>query len=82
MDLSEAQWRKSTFSGNNGGDCVEIAELERVANGPDHKSGHDRLIAVRDSKDPDGPTLFFTPAEWVAFLQGVHTGESLSARLL
>jgi Domain of unknown function (DUF397) len=75
MDLSVAQWRKSSFSGDNGGNCVEIAELEQVIHGPDHKAGHGRLIAVRDSKDPDGPKLFFTLAEWTAFLQGVHAGE-------
>ncbi|MEU7691756.1 DUF397 domain-containing protein [Microbispora hainanensis] len=71
MDLSRARWRKSSYSGSNGGDCVEVAEID--GDGPEHKSG--RLIAVRDSKDPDGPVLFFTPEEWKAFLLGVHAGE-------
>ncbi len=73
MDLSRARWRKSSYSGSNGGDCVEVAEIDGGAEGPEHKSG--RLIAVRDSKDPDGPALFFTPEEWKAFLLGVHAGE-------
>jgi hypothetical protein len=72
MDMSQARWRKSTFSGNNGGDCVEVAELTpELAD-----TGHDdTLIAVRDSKDPDGPKLFFTQAEWDAFLNGVKAHE-------
>ncbi|MEU8802142.1 DUF397 domain-containing protein [Spirillospora sp. NPDC048819] len=49
MDLRNAKWRKSTHSGSNGGDCVELARL------PD-------AVAVRDSKDPDGPVLLVTGA--------------------
>jgi hypothetical protein len=60
MDLSSAVWRKSTFSGANG--CVEVAVL-------------DNSVAVRDSKDPSGPMLLFTPLEWRAFLAGVRDGE-------
>ena len=50
-----SNWRKNTFSSSNGGNCVEVAR-----NLPG-------LIAVRDSKDPDGPALAFTPADWEAF---------------
>ncbi|MFC0862912.1 DUF397 domain-containing protein [Sphaerimonospora cavernae] len=86
MDLNSALWRKSSFSGDNGGNCVEVTELEHVAltphhmsgqhvDGAAHKAGHGRLIAVRDSKDPDGPKLFFTSDEWSAFLQGVKADE-------
>ncbi|MFF5249463.1 DUF397 domain-containing protein [Streptosporangium sp. NPDC000095] len=61
MDLSNATWVKSSLSGDNGGDCVEVARLEDNANQP-------HLIAVRDSKDPDGPKLLLTPTTWTTFL--------------
>jgi hypothetical protein len=62
-DLAQAVWKKSSLSGNGGGNCVEVA-----TNLPG-------LIAVRDSKNPSGPALRFTPAEWDAFLGGVKLGE-------
>ena len=61
-DLSNARWRKSSRSGANG-NCVEWANLGDT-------------IAVRDSKDPHGPALIFTPDEWRAFLSGVKDGEA------
>jgi hypothetical protein len=61
-DLTGAVWRKASYSNSQGGNCVEVADL----------SSH---VAVRDSKDPDGPTLVFTPAEWDAFTAGVKDGE-------
>ncbi|HEV7898614.1 MAG TPA: DUF397 domain-containing protein [Planosporangium sp.] len=63
IDLSGAMWRKSSRSGGNGGDCVEVA---------DNLSG---IVAVRDSKDPTGPVLTFTLTEWAAFRAGVKRGE-------
>lgn len=63
MDLSVAVWRKSSLSGDNGAQCVEVA-----ANLPG-------VVAVRDSKDPQGPKLLFTPAQWRAFVGGVKSGE-------
>ncbi|WP_067466137.1 DUF397 domain-containing protein [Actinomadura macra] len=44
MDLTNAQWRKSTHSGPNGGECVELVGIAGA-------------VAVRDSKDPDGSVL-------------------------
>lgn len=61
-ELASAQWRKSTFSANSG-ECVEVAVLE--------DGGH----AVRDSKNPTGSVLIFTPGEWAAFTAGVRDGE-------
>jgi hypothetical protein len=61
-DLSGARWRKSTRSGSNGGECVEVA---------DNLPG---LVAVRDSKDPAGPVLIFGPAHWASFLAGTRSG--------
>lgn len=58
-------WRKSSFSGGNGGQCVETANL------PDGG----RL--VRNSKDPNGSAVQFTAAEWTAFISGVKAGEDL-----
>jgi hypothetical protein len=62
LDLAGAVWRKSSFSGPNSDMCVEVAVL-------------DNAIAVRDSKNPSGPTLIFTPAEWDAFVRGAKDGE-------
>ena len=63
MGLTGAIWRKSQRSNGSGGNCVEVATL---ADG-------DR--AVRDSKDPTGPALVFTTAEWVTFTAGMRAGE-------
>jgi Domain of unknown function (DUF397) len=60
MNQAVIVWRKSTKSG--GGDCVEIA----FSNGS---------VLLRDSKDPSGPVLSFTPSEWAAFLAGVCSRE-------
>jgi hypothetical protein len=66
MDLTGAAWRKSSFSSGNGGACVEVAIL------PGASEGGGRLVALRDSKDPAGPALVFTPDEWQAFIAGVR----------
>jgi Domain of unknown function (DUF397) len=55
-------WAKSSLSYANG-NCVEVAGLS------------DDLIRIRDSKNPNGPMLQFTPAEWDAFVGGVRNGE-------
>lgn len=62
MDLSRAVWRKASASGN--GNCVEV-NLPGV-------------VAVRDSKDPAGPALTFTPAAWDAFTAGLRRGDAAS----
>lgn len=59
MDLTGARWRKSTRSGPDGGNCVEVA---------DNLPG---VVAVRDSKDPNGPVLAFGPDAWHAFVTQV-----------
>ena len=61
--IDRLQWRKSSFSGSNGGACVEVAELP------------DGGRAVRDSKNPDGARLAFTAGEWAAFVAGAKDGE-------
>jgi hypothetical protein len=63
VDLTSAAWRKSSYSSANGGQCVEVA-----ANLPG-------AVAVRDSQDPAGQVLAFTPQQWVAFTAQVkHWG--------
>jgi hypothetical protein len=62
MDLSRVEWRKATYSNVNGGECVEVGAAGRV-------------VAVRDSKDPQGPKLAFTPGEWKAFTRRVKAGD-------
>jgi hypothetical protein len=56
-------WVKSSYSGPTGGNCVEVAFLA------------DGDVAMRNSRDPDGPALIFTRAEWHAFLGGACDGE-------
>ncbi|MER6827131.1 DUF397 domain-containing protein [Streptosporangium sp. NPDC000563] len=62
MDLRSAVWRKSSRSGPNGGQCVEVAT---------NLSG---AVAVRDSKDPNGPHLLFTSTGWRSFVHGIKAG--------
>ena len=69
MDLTGADWRKSASGGGNDGASVEVAVI------PGSKEGSDHVIAMRDSKNPDGPALIFTPDEWTAFTAGVNDGE-------
>ena len=59
MDLSRAEWRKASRSGGNGGNCVEVARSLPGA------------VAVRDSKDPDGPKLVISPEDWQSFTASV-----------
>lgn len=75
MDLSGVVWRKSRRSGNGGADCVEVGVLEAPNRVAAHKSDEDRLVVMRDSKDPDGPKLFFTESEWQAFRTGMGDGD-------
>ncbi|MVZ98914.1 DUF397 domain-containing protein [Actinomadura sp. LD22] len=55
MDLTTATWRKSSHSSGTGGECVELASAPGV-------------VAVRDSKDPDGPKLIVRRGEFAALM--------------
>ncbi|MFF9685799.1 DUF397 domain-containing protein [Streptomyces sp. NPDC014623] len=55
-------WRKSTYSGNEGGSCVEVLD------------GHPAGVPVRDSKSPQGPALLIPAASWSSFASAVKAG--------
>ncbi|MFI6152947.1 DUF397 domain-containing protein [Kitasatospora sp. NPDC051170] len=59
----DGAWRKSSYSGGNGGDCIEVAP------------GFPGLVPVRDSKDPQGPALVFSASAWEAFVAAVRSGD-------
>ncbi|MEV5312729.1 MULTISPECIES: DUF397 domain-containing protein [unclassified Streptomyces] len=58
-DLHGATWRKSSYSGGGGDNCLEVA------------AGHVDVIPVRDSKNPTGPKLVFRASAWTAFVGGL-----------
>jgi hypothetical protein len=62
VDLTAAAWQKSSRSGPFTDNCVEVAFVGGI-------------IAVRDSKNANGPALVFTPNEWDAFVDGAKDGE-------
>lgn len=55
IDLTRAQWKKSSYSGNSG-NCVEVADLGQA-------------VAVRDSKEPQGAVLVVGREEWQRFIE-------------
>ncbi|MFI7006975.1 DUF397 domain-containing protein [Streptomyces sp. NPDC050145] len=55
-------WRKSTYSGNEGGSCVEV--LDGYATG----------VPVRDSKSPAGPAVLFDSPSWSSFVSAIKAG--------
>jgi uncharacterized protein DUF397 len=77
-ELAGAVWRKSSRSGDHGGACVEVASLWRKSSRSADHGGNcvevatllqpERAIGLRDSKDPTGPVLSFTPTEWNVFI--------------
>ncbi|WP_405006685.1 DUF397 domain-containing protein [Kitasatospora purpeofusca] len=62
VDLSGAEWRKSSHS-DGGGGCIEVAD------------GYTDVMPVRDSKDPHGPSLVFPSDAWQSFVSAVQDGE-------
>jgi hypothetical protein len=63
MENRATQWRKSSYSSDQGGECIEIAELPEAT------------VAVRDSKNPTGPRLAFRPEAFVEFLEWATSAE-------
>ncbi|MEV3948926.1 MULTISPECIES: DUF397 domain-containing protein [Streptomyces] len=59
-----AGWRKSSYSGNEGGSCLEVLD------------GHPTAVPVRDSKVPSGPTLLVPTASWTSFVSALKADPS------
>ncbi|MFJ6602077.1 DUF397 domain-containing protein [Streptomyces lydicus] len=62
IDLSTVTWRKSSYSNQDGGECIEIAD------------SHPARVPVRDSKAPHGPALVFPAVAWASFVTAVKGG--------
>uniref|UniRef100_UPI0033C513FD DUF397 domain-containing protein n=1 Tax=Spirillospora sp. NPDC047279 TaxID=3155478 RepID=UPI0033C513FD len=61
-DRRHLRWRKSSYTGSAAQDCVEVARAD------------EREVAVRDSKDPDGPMLMLTGGQWETLLRACRVG--------
>lgn len=62
IDLSRTAWRKSSYSGGNNGQCVEVALATHV-------------VGIRDTKDRDGGTLSVAPTSWTGFIAKIKHGD-------
>lgn len=62
IDLSAATWRKSSYSNQDGGACLEIADDFAA------------VVPVRDSKNAHGPALTFAATDWSSFVSAVKDG--------
>ncbi|WP_405771201.1 DUF397 domain-containing protein [Streptomyces sp. NBC_01538] len=76
--LSTATWYKSSYSGGQGGDCLEVARWHKSSysggdggNCLEVADGHPTLVPVRDSKNPLGPKLAFRAEAWGAFVENL-----------
>jgi hypothetical protein len=88
-DLSAITWRKSSYSNQDGGECVEVSD-DLLSAAAWRKSSHSNsdggacvevshdfapLVPVRDSKTPHGPVLTFAADDWASFVSAVKGGE-------
>lgn len=81
VDLTRYVWRKSSRSNTRPESCVEVAAVWRKSSRSDTRTDQcvelamaGPAVAVRDSKDPDGPKLAFAHANWSAFTRGIKGG--------
>ena len=81
MEILEWRWRKSSYSGSGGSNCVEVGTLWRKSSYSGN-GGADcvevardlpGVVAVRDSKNPDGPVLIVSRDEWASFITSLRT---------
>ncbi|CUW31301.1 MULTISPECIES: DUF397 domain-containing protein [Streptomyces] len=78
MNTAALAWFKSSYSGSQGGDCLELAYTWRKSSYSSSEGGncvevatHPTAIHIRDSKIPAGPLLTLSPATWSGFLNGI-----------
>ncbi|MFF3545126.1 DUF397 domain-containing protein [Streptomyces platensis] len=87
-ELSTVTWRKSSYSNQDGGECIEVSD-DLLATAAWRKSSYSNqdggncievsddfpaLVPVRDSKDPHGPALLFEVSAWASFVSAVKYG--------
>lgn len=81
MEILEWRWRKSSYSGNGGGNCVEVGTVWRKSSYSGN-GGSDCVevardlphsVAVRDSKDADGPVLIVGRDDWARFIARIRS---------
>ncbi|MFE4454617.1 DUF397 domain-containing protein [Streptomyces sp. NPDC056796] len=77
-NLSTATWHKSSYSGGDGGNCLEVATWRKSSysdasggNCLEVATGHPDVVPVRDSKVTDGPALVFRTSAWASFVAGI-----------
>ncbi|WP_406478727.1 DUF397 domain-containing protein [Streptomyces platensis] len=88
IDLSTLTWRKSSYSNQDGGECIEVSD-DLLTTATWRKSSYSNqdggacievsddfpaLVPVRDSKAPRGPALLFNAATWSSFVTAVKGG--------
>ncbi|WP_030346581.1 DUF397 domain-containing protein [Streptomyces sp. NRRL S-1022] len=78
MNTAALAWFKSSYSGSEGGDCLELAYTWRKSSHSGSEGGNCLEVAttastihIRDSKTPAGPTLTLSPVTWSEFLDGI-----------
>lgn len=87
QELTGTQWRKSSYSGSSGGDCIECAPFNGTAWRKSTHSGSsggeciefaqaqcNESIAIRDSKNPEGPAFTSTPRAFATFVAAAANG--------
>ncbi|GFE15955.1 toxin [Streptomyces glebosus] len=89
IDLSTVTWRKSSYSNQDGGECVEVSD-DLLSSAAWRKSSYSNqeggacievsddfpaLVPVRDSKHPHGPALTFEASAWSSFVTAVKDGQ-------
>lgn len=74
---TELAWFKSSYSGDDGGNCIEVAYNWQKSSYSSDQGGnclevatHPTAIHIRDSKDPDGPNITVSPTTWTSFVAG------------